>query len=201
MEIIGKVSFEVVIHSWLKDEWSNPVYDIYRKDNDLINNPQFANDAENLKRLKIFLHNRLFMYSSILERAEWFEVKLIKKDLNRIYYCCSDEWNKFSNGLFQPIGAYSNIFPDSKIDIVRANKIKEIHTTLLGNSLVNGLILIGTSLDSVKTIVEGNHRFTATSYMLKDKEENEAISDIAYLGMSPEMNNYNFHIGKYNPHL
>lgn len=201
MEIIERVRFEVVIHSWLKDEWFDSAFDIYRNSVNLIGNPDFSNKIENQKRLKILLHKRFQMYSSILENAEWFKVKLTKINENKIYYCCSSEWVYFSNKTMQPKGAHSNVFPTSKVDISRANKIKEIYNATRGSPHCNGIILVGLNFDSVFTLIEGNHRFTATSYNLRYKENDTVSSEFAYLGLSPEMNSYHYHIGRLNPHL
>ncbi len=57
--------------------------------------------------------------------------------------------------------------------------------------------MIGKDNESVFTIIEGNHRFTAVYIKSLDKKEDKIFSDIAYLGLSPQINNYPFHIGKF----
>lgn len=197
MKVIEKVEFKIVIHSWLKDEWYNSVFDLYRtlENEKIINNPNFGNENDNKKRLKLFLLNRGPMYNSILENAEWLRVKIGTEDMKRIYYCYCKEWEEFSNYTFQPEGVYSNIFPDCKIDVERAKKIKKIIDSSTDSNLVNGLILIGSKQDSDFTIIEGCHRYTATSFKIKDKNKDEIVADIAFLGIHPEMNKYSFHIG------
>lgn len=194
MEIISQVSFEEVIHSWLKDEWSKSAYDVYRtaENEKMVSIPDFSNDFENLRRLKIFLHDRLPMYSSILERAQWNKVKVVKGDIDRIYQCYSSEWNKFSNETFRVSETVKNIFPDSKVDIQRADKIKQIYSNLNSTPKVDGLILIGTNKESNLTIIEGCHRFTAVYEKVKNEEQDKVIADYAFMGTSSEMTNYAF---------
>lgn len=198
IEISNHVGFEVVVHSWLKDEWylRNP-----KMINPLISNPNFTNKEENKKRLIQLREFRRPMIDTLPADTIWYKVKIYKKDIERIFHCASKDWGAISNNAFNVQSTISNIFPESMIDFQRSHKIKEIYETLIESPKMDGLILIGISIKSALTIIEGNHRFTAIYYKLKDKEPNQIISENAYLGISALMDNYDLHIGKYFPQL
>ncbi len=188
------VGFETIVHSWLKDEWHGKDYDKWRTiiPDTLIGCPDFNNAKENAIRFKLLKAARSSMIDLLLINANWYKVKVCLEDIERIYQCRSSEWDKFSNGTFRVSETVKNVFPDSKIDVPRADKIKEIYKGLDNQPKVNGLILIGTNIDSNLTIIEGCHRFTAVYKKVKDGSNDQLIADYAFVGVNPEMINYPF---------
>jgi hypothetical protein len=195
MNIIKPVSKHIVFHSWLKDEKSK----LEQTDrlNELINNPDFDNVRDNDERFNLLMIFRSKVIREQLINAEWYEIEVIIDDLSRIYHCPTiEDWGKISNTFYQPSQTITNVFPESKIAIDRADKIKAIYGSIGDQNFMNGLILIGSQKDSPFTVIEGNHRFTAFYYLLKDKPSQSLFAK-GYLGVHPDMNNYDFHIGKY----
>jgi len=189
------IGFEVVVHSWLSDEWHGKDYDKWRTiiPDTLIGCPDFNNAKENAIRFKLLKAARTSMIDLSLINANWYKVKVSLEDIERIYQCRSSEWDKFSNGTFRVSETAKNVFPISRIDIPRADKIKQIYSNLNNTPKVNDLILIGTSLESNFTIIEGCHRFTAVYEKVKNEEPGKLIADYAYVGVSAEMTNYKFY--------
>ncbi len=71
-----EVGFEVVVHSWLKDEAYSHNLDVT---NVLISNPDFNNQSENNERFKLLNSFRGPMIDQLPKDIIWYEVKIYKK--------------------------------------------------------------------------------------------------------------------------
>jgi hypothetical protein len=204
IEVTRQVPFNVVIHSWLASEWEKHDYDSVRSITDpvIIKHPNFNDPYENTVRSFLLFKGRHVMCQPVLALAHWQEVKIYKRDVPRIYACASpDDWGVISNNTFHVSEILTNIYPAIKTDFQRSATIRQIASTLNENSTFDGLILIGSGVNSPFTIIEGCHRFTAINHVLSGKGDDALISKTAFLGISPHMNRYTFHIERVLPNI
>ena len=184
-------TFDEIIHSWLKDEWYLSNYNQVRQitPSEFINNPNFSNTEENKVRLELLRSIRSPMVDPLPKDTEWYVTDLKKGDIKRIYIVPSSDWLSLTSNSYSILEAVKNI--DSNLD--HASKIREIKTNLNEGSLSKNLILVASSPESPFTIIEGNHRAVALLSKAIDSKI-EPIVEKIFLGISPEMKSYIWHI-------
>lgn len=193
-EIKKQIDFDIVVHSWLKNEWDMPIFNDLRLNYqaDLITYPNFKILSDNKARVDLLQSARGEIINSIPENTIWYEIEINSKDVNRIYHLPHPSWHEITNGTYRVEDGIKNIGAQNNQTV----KIKEIITSLPENSRVNDLILIGSSLESAFTIIEGNHRFAAMVHK-NGIDSKKWISELSYLGISQSMKESVFHIEKY----
>jgi len=189
------VSFDVIVHSWLKDEWYKPEFDKMKGNisDHLIMNPDFLNLNDNKLRYGLLYSVRRPMIETIPTDTCWFKIQIERNDLNRIFHCPCLDWQDITNGRFHVFESIKNV--DSQNGHSRI--IREIISSLDGKCCVNGLVLVASSPESAFTIIEGNHRFVASVSVASHNGFNELNSETSYLGLSQQMKEFKWHIEKY----
>ena len=195
MKIKRKVSFDVVVQAWLRAEWDDSKFDTIREHvpESLINGEHFDNPQDNLSRLKYLYeegerHVLIEPLLPFLSRIEWYSASFEREDIKRTYLV-SDEWNIISNYTHRPLEVMKNLHLDDD----RAEKINAIKSSLSQKTIDRRLILVGTDIDSLLTILEGNHRAVAIFKDALDRNLQNLITDEVFVGFSSHMKDYKFH--------
>lgn len=185
-------TFNEIIHSWLKDEWYLSHYDQIRSTvlNTIIDNPNFDDEDENMKRLELLRYVRKPMIDPIPIDTKWYVISFKKDDLDRTFIVPSDDWLPLTDNSYQILQAIKNA--ESNID--HAQKIRDVKNSIDKTSVGRNLILVASSLESPFTVIEGNHRAVAfASKALEDETKDTIVAEV-FLGISPQMENYIWHI-------
>ncbi len=189
--LIREKTFQEVVHSWLRDEWSFPHYDQIRPTipSAIIDSPNFSDENENNQRLQLLRYVRKPMIDPIPSNTEWYVISFKKDDLDRTFIVPSDDWLPLTNNSYQILEAIKNV--ESQID--HAPKIREVRNAIERDSVGRNLILVTSSLESPFTIIEGNHRAVAFTSKALDETPDMIIEEV-FLGVSPQMKDYIWHI-------
>lgn len=177
MRLIKSVNVEIVIHSWLRDEYSN-VFNfkaLTESNLDIIVTPNFESEFENMERFKLLKSIRGQILEEIPFDTSWYEIDIMQSDIYRIYHIPHFSWNIISNGTYHILETVKNINFHNE----HGCKIASIVSTLNDKTKINNLILGGSSQSSKLTVFEGNHRLTSMMYKL-GKMTNEIISTKYY---------------------
>ena len=195
MKTLKQVTFDEVVQAWLQAEWSLPNFDNIREkiSIDLINGRNFDNQADNQLRLNILRALRSPMIDSLPQDITWYVASYDKDDIQRTYIVPSNDWGAVSSNTYHPLKIMENLH----LDDGHAKKINSIKSSLGKENLDKRLILISSDLSSTLTIIEGNHRGVAILMDALEKDAKNPIIDEVFIGISPAMKDYAFHIEKY----
>lgn len=193
MKITKSVPYAAVIQSWLQAEWYLPLFDNVRVATPkiLIESVETNDTQKNEQRLQLLLSIRYPIIDPLPADTVWHSASLDKEDIKRIYIVPSNDWETVSSGTYYPLKVMENLH----LDDGHAKKINEIKDSL--TNLDTRLVLVGTSIDSPLTILEGNHRAVALFANAIEKEQDNPILAEVFVGISPSMKDYIFHIEKY----
>lgn len=186
-----KVTFSKIVHSWLKDEIYLSQYDQVRDKlpSNILQKPHFDNLNENQIRLQLLRAVRGTMIYPLPPDTEWFEMNFTKKDLERTFIVPSPDWLPLTNQTYHIIEALKNI--DSELD--HASKIRSIKSSNEG-SIGKNIIIVASSLESLFTVIEGNHHSIAFSSKAMANNRIEDIFKKVFIGISSQMKGYIWHI-------
>lgn len=185
-------TFDEIVHSWLKDEWYLPHYNQIRQNTPsrIIENPNFSDPNENKTRLELLRCVRQPMIDLIPSDTQWYVTDFNRGDLNRTFIVPSSDWLPITNNSYSVSEAVKNV--GSNLD--HADRIRKIKDCANGENVSKNLILVASSPESLFTVIEGNHRVVAfVSEVLNNTETNMIVEEI-FLGISPQMKNYIWHI-------
>ena len=190
-----QVSFDIIVHAWLQNEWYKPQYNAKRAKipASLITEPDFQSHDQNILRLELLKFTRRPMIDPIPGNTVWYKIQIDKTDLERIFHIPSADWWDISNNTYHVSETIKNI--DSNKN--HAGQIREIITTLGEREINDDLILVASNPASKFTVIEGNHRFSAMVYKTVIEDSRPIVAKNAMIGISPDMKNYAFHIEKY----
>lgn len=195
MKIIKQVSKDEVIQAWLQAEWALPNFDQIRSQFPLtlINGKNFDNQADNQLRFNILNALRKPMLDPLPPDTVWHIASFDKEDIQRTYVVPSNDWGTVSSNTYHPLKIMENLH----LDDGHAKKINSIKATLSQNSIDTRLILVASSIDYILTLIEGNHRGVAIFMDAFEREIQNPIIDEVFVGISPTMKDYTFHMEKY----
>ncbi len=164
MRIKSRVPFDVVIQAWLRAEWSLSNFDTIRDKvpEQLINSENFDNQQDNQSRLNILRALRSPMIDPLPSDTEWYSASYDKEDIQRTFIVPSEDWGTISHKNYHPSPVMNNLHFDDG----HAKKINSIKTSLSQKTIDRRLILVGTAINSLLTIIEGNHRAVAIFKMI-----------------------------------
>lgn len=190
MRIIRKEAVDHVIHAWLKAEWIKHGYDkSFPQYQNLVDHPEFDDLQQNAIRLQLLRQTRVNILAFIPADTVWYVAAFEQDDLGRTYHIASADWLPITNGTYQLSNTLLNF--DSQHE--HASWIRELHATLPNPVVDPKPIIIGSSLHSPMSIIEGNHRASA---LLKYDEVNPSgrLLTEVHLGVSPSMGQNHWHI-------
>lgn len=185
-------SFNEIVHSWLKDEWYLNYYDQLRQTTPvkILEDPDFSNADENKTRLELLRHVRKPMVDPLPNDTEWYIINFNKEDLSRTFIVPSADWLPLTNNTFHILEALKNV--ESNLD--HAGRIREIKVAIGNGNVSKNLILVASNSESFFTVIEGNHRAVAFAGKALENSELDFIVEEVFLGISPQMKSYIWHI-------
>lgn len=194
MRLSTPIPFPVVVQSWLQAEWYLPHFDAIRAsipaafiESVDVNQPQM-----NQQKLDLLRSIRSPIIDPLPADTEWHTTSIDKNDLQRIFTVPSNDWATVSSNTYHPLKVIENLHMDDG----HAKKINEIKNSLDSN-LDKRIVMVGTSVNSPLTIIEGNHRAVALFADALEKDLQNPIIEEVFIGISPAMKDYVFHIEKY----
>lgn len=185
-------TFDEIVHSWLKDEWYLPHYNQIRQNisSKLIANPDFSDTNENRIRLELLRCVRQPMIDPIPSDTQWYVIDFNKEDLNRTFIVPSDDWFPMTNNSYRILEAIKNVGGN----LNHADRVRKIMDSVVGENVSKNLILVASSPESPFTVIEGNHRVVAFVSKALNNSETDIIIEEIFLGISPQMKGYIWHI-------
>ncbi len=204
-KLLAKKSFNEVVATWLKDEWSNRYCRNHSSPENerIVLNPDLDNEDENQRRKAIMVAERADAINWLPSDTEWYSVDFTLEDIDRTFLIPIFDWPQdMTNDTYRLRDAVVNQEtnylknPDYKKDY---DKVKDIGLNLNDGSISEKIILIASSPTSPFTVLEGNHRLIAIVLKaLKDGKSDPIIPDV-FFGISPLMKDYYFHVEKWRP--
>lgn len=195
MKVIKQVGFEIVVHAWLKAEWYKKEFDPVRNqiNQSVIESPDFDSEKENNLRMWLLSCVRGPILNPLPPDTIWHMAIFDMDDIKRTFIIPSSDWGIISSNTYHPLKVIENL----NLDEPHANKIKEMEATLQNKSVDQKLILVASDPNSILTTIEGNHRGVAVfNNAIKNKLSGPIIDEV-FLGISPNMKGYQWHIEKY----
>jgi len=196
MKLIKEVPFAAVVQAWLKAEWQRDTFfDPIRSyiPQSLIDDEDFSNQQNNDLRYWLLRTTRFPILLPLPQDVIWYSAAYEIADVSRTFIVPSSDWGPVSGNRYQPVA----VLPNLKGNDPHVVKIMDIKANLA--SIDRRLILVASDIKSVLTIIEGNNRSVA---ILADANENGAqdpLIDEVFIGVSPSMRTYPWHIEQYLP--
>ena len=185
-KLTGKVSFDEVVSSWLKDEWYYSFYDSMRsrETEDLVLRADLNDESENQKRYDLLYANRHPILDHVPKETTWYATEITQGDIPNLLLIQTTWCKHVSNGtcrLSDAINDFDNNL--KKIGSENADKITGVYATLAQKTHQETAIIF-TAADTASpwTAVEGNHRLIALGASLM---KGDIASYKAYVGIFP----------------
>jgi hypothetical protein len=190
MQIIKPVPFEAVIQAWLKAEWYSDFFNPVRSyiPQSLIDDEDFTNQQNNELRYWLLCASRFNMTLTLPAGITWYSATYDTSDIGRTFIVPSNNWGPISQNTYQPYAIMQNLNTSDPIAV----KIRDIRSSL--SSVDRRLILVTSDINSVLTIIEGNHRAIAILADALDRGAQDPIIREVFVGVSPDMRQYMWHI-------
>lgn len=164
MKKLLRVTEAEIFAEFLKAEFYRAEYDGDRqKFEDLVYNPNLANEDENAVRRALLYRRRGPMLRELPEDTQWWEIDLEPEELERINVFPRAQWRRLSDGNFQALHVAERIrgqLDDGKSSELLA-KIHILRTNMQIEGPKSTVVLIGIDEDHPVTLLEGNHRFVS----------------------------------------
>lgn len=176
-----------VIAEFLKAEFYQPEFDLYRKRfYNIVHHPDLNNKRENEIRRALLFRRRGRMWRELPSDTQWFRVELDSSDIARVRAFPRKQWRSFAEGNFYLTDMIGRIRKQvqgpegGKFSL----KMRGVAADLQQNLVSDSVLLIGVDEFSPLTIIEGNHRMAAA--MLLDAGSVHQRFKF-YCGLSPHM--------------
>jgi len=186
VRLIRRASEDEVIASFLRSDFSNPVFSDYHETlRDIVMNPDLENASENAKRRALFFLRHRTLWSELPAETEWYELEIKGSDLSQIRVFPRAQWRKIARGYFSVVDvAESMSRRESVIDDQFLVKLAEIGERLgKEDHGIGPVILIGVSETEPFTILDGNHRLVSAILASPNR-----VNKLRFLcGLSPRM--------------
>jgi hypothetical protein len=197
MQIIKQVPFEAVVHAWLKAEWYGEFFNPVRNyvPQALIDDDDFNNQQNNELRYWLLRALRFNMLETLPPGITWYSATYDSADIRRTFIVPSNDWGPISGNTYQPYVIMQNIARDPNSTDAHAVKIKNIRASL--PTIDRRLIFVASDMNSLLTIIEGNHRAVAIFADALDRGAPDPIIAEVFVGVSLDMRQYMFSIERY----
>src|SRR6266568_5052052 len=101
LSIIRSLSEHEVIAEFLRSEFHHPEFEEYRHEfGHLVGRPDLRSQRENALRRALLFLRRGAMWRELPDDTQWFQVKLSRKDLERIRFFPRAQWRRVAEGSF-----------------------------------------------------------------------------------------------------
>ena len=193
MQITGPIPAEAVVQAWMKAEWYGDFFNPVRVyiPQALIDDEDFGNQQNNELRYWLLHALRFNMLETLPAGITWYSATYETADIARTFIVQSNDWGPISGNTYQPHG----IIPNLNMNDSHAVKIRDIMTSL--PVIDRRLILVASDINSVLTIIEGNHRAIAIFSDALNRGAPDPIIQEVFVGVSSNMRQYMFHIEQY----
>ncbi len=193
MQITGRVPFEAVVQAWLKAEWYGDFFNPVRTyiPQAVIDSEDFNNQQNNELRYWLLRASRFNMLDTLPAGITWYSATYDTADIGRTFIVPSNDWGPISGNTYQPYAIMRNLTTND----THAVRIRDIRGSI--PTIDRKLILVTSDINSVLTIIEGNHRAIAIFADALDCGAQDPIIGQVFVGVSPNMRQYMFHIEQY----
>lgn len=187
LAIARSLSEHEVISEFLRSEFHHPEFEEYRSDfAKLVNHPDLNSHRENALRRALLFLRRGAMWRELPDDTQWFQVKLSRKDLERIRFFPRAQWRRVAEGSFYLTDMVECLrvkWQESPHDEF-FQKLRRISDPVRQGAVNPTILLIGVDERSPLTILDGNHRMAAA--MLAQPPA--ALDTLQFIcGLSPSM--------------
>jgi O-antigen/teichoic acid export membrane protein len=161
---VRRVSEDEVLAEFLKAEFFQSEFDRYRmRFSGIVYHPDLNNARDNALRRGLLYHRRGRMWRELPRDIEWWEVNLRNSDLARIRVFPRKHWRILADGSFYLTDMVERIRAEmQKADTPFSMKMRSVTSDLGLQDTPDAVLLIGADETSPLTIIEGNHRMTAS---------------------------------------
>lgn len=187
LSVVRSLSEHEVIAEFLRSEFHHPEFEEYRADFEhIVTSPDLNSHRENALRRALLFLRRGAMWRELPDNTQWFQVKLNRKDLERIRFFPRAQWRRVAEGSF---------YLTDMIECLRVKwqqsphdeffqKLRRISEPVREGTVHPTVLLIGVDQGSPLTILDGNHRMAAA--MLAQPPA--ALDTLQFIcGLSPSM--------------
>jgi hypothetical protein len=197
MQIIRQVPFEAVIQAWLKAEWYGDFFNPIRNyiPQALIDDEDFNNQQNNDLRYWPLRALRFNMLETLPPGIRWYSTTYDSADIRRTFIVPSNDWGPISRNSYQPYAIMQNLAQNPNSTDAHAVKIRDIMASL--PTIDRRLILVTSDINSLLTLIEGNHRAIAIFADALDRGAPDPIVTEVFVGVSPDVRQYIFSIERY----
>ncbi|MGH9511793.1 MAG: lipopolysaccharide biosynthesis protein [Terriglobales bacterium] len=166
LQKIRRVREAEAIAEFLKNEFYQPEFDRYREPfRHLVAHPNFENEGDNALRKALLYRRRGRLWRELPPDTEWWEATLETGDLQRIRVFPRSQWRRHADESYQLLDTAQRI--GARIESRRSNaffaKLQSMSTDFAEMPEHSAVLLIGIDECSPLTIIEGNHRMTAST--------------------------------------
>jgi hypothetical protein len=193
MKIIKRVPFAAVVQAWLKAEWHDPIFDQNRNkvSQSLVDDEDFSSQQDNGLRYRLLRTLRSPILDTLPQGAIWYSATYAMADVDRTFIVPSNDWGPISGNQYRPAAVLPNLSGNDP----HALKIGSIKASL--SPVDRRLVLVASDMNSVLTVIEGNHRLVAILADAIEKGAQDPLIEEVFVGISPAMRKYIFHIEQY----
>lgn len=184
---IRQASEEEVIAEFLKAEFYQPEFDLYRRSvSAVVFEGDIHDEGQNAIRKALLYRRRGRLWRELPDDTTWWEIQLEPSDLTRIRAFPRKQWRKFAEGDFYLTTMIERIrsYVESSDRSWFSKKMRSVTADLQANSISNSVLLIGLDDLGPLTIIEGNHRMAAA---MLSSSETVTQKFRFYCGLSPSM--------------
>ncbi len=186
LRILQRVPEEEVVATFLKSEFDRPIYHEYQDMlGDIVHHPDLSNADENAKRRALLFIRHFALWKELPPDTEWYEVEILDADLDRIRVFPRAQWRKLAPRSFWIREVAERIRRQQEVSPGAFEvKLSAIGSRLAENDDLGSVLLIGVNNREPLTILDGNHRLTAS--MLTAPPTTRSLRFLC--GLSPHMN-------------
>jgi hypothetical protein len=194
MHVIEQVPFAAVVQAWLKGEWYDSFFDPVRNyiPQSVIDDKDFDDEQRCKTRYWLLRTTRFPIVDPLPQDAIWYSTTYEIADADRTFIVPSNDWGQVTGSQYRPAAVLPNLNGNDP----HAIKIRDMKAVL--PSVDRRLVLVASDMNSVLTIIEGNHRSVA---ILADAIENgsppQPLIEQVFVGVSANMRNYPWHIERF----
>lgn len=184
LRILQRVSEDEVIAVFLKSEFDRPIYREYQMLDDIVHQPDLRSADENAKRRALLFIRHFALWKELPADTQWFEVEVLDSDLDRIRVFPRAQWRKLAPRSFWIREVAERIRKQQET----SRGAFEVKLSAIGERLedqddLGSVLLIGVNEREPLTILDGNHRLTAS--MLTTPPTTRRLRFLC--GLSPHM--------------
>lgn len=197
MRVIETVSEDLIVAEFLRAEINSPRWQKYilpplardGRSRDIVDNPNVGCASDNMYRATLLAYRgyrNQFIFSGLPKNVRWLSVSMDQKDLKVTKVMNRSPWPEFTGGT-RLAGDAANRFKSGTIADPVAKDIALTATSLSQGNALPSIIMLGKDISQARVIFEGHVRSMA---ILTSGGPEEFI---AFLGISPEMQNWSFY--------